>query len=191
MIREVNLISYLPLFIQKFKEIAEALNAENAEFENAWKAVDAAFSDLCLFTATERGIARREKMLGIQPKVLENLAERRFTLLSKINVKTPFTKSMLSEQLETLCGKGNYNVEIDYDAYTVNVLVGLVAKNSFDDVADLLERFIPANMVINLGLKFNRHDMFKSITNGQLKQYTHSQLRNEVLNTNGRAYKQL
>lgn len=190
MIRDVDLISYLPPFMQKFKEIAEAFKAVNTEFEIAWKVVEAAFLDLCLLTATENGVARREKMLSIEPKGNENLDERKFTVLSKINVQTPFTKEALSEQLETLCGKGNCTVEIDYDAYTVNVLVGLVAKSSFNDVADLLERFIPANMIINLGLKYNRHNTFETRTNGNLKQYTHSQLRNEVM-TNGRSYKQL
>lgn len=191
MIREVDLISYLPPFMQKFKEIAAAFKAEDAEFKKAWEAVNSSFLDLCLLTATEFGIARREKMLGIQPKELESLDGRRFTVLSKSNVQTPFTRIMMYKQLETLCGKGNYSIEIDYEAYTVNVLVGLVAKNSFDDVADLLERFIPANMVINLGLKYNRHNMLKTSTNEQLKQYTHSQLRNEVLNTYGRIYTKL
>jgi len=190
-IREVDLISYLPAFMRDFKEIAELFKAEDEEFKLAWKAVEAAFSDLNLTTATESGISRREKMLGIQPKDRGNLDERRFTILSKVNVQTPFTKQMLCDQLELLCGKDNYFVEVDCDTYTVNVMVGLVAKNSFDDVADLLERFIPANMIINLSLKFNRHEMFSTQTNAELAKYTHSQLRNEVLNTYGRINRKL
>lgn len=184
MIKDVNLLSYLPPFMQNFREIKSVFEAEDVEFKSAWQELEKAFLNSSLITADESGIARREQMLGIQPKADETLDERRFTILSRINARTPFTEKMLLSQLENLCGAGNYSVEIDCDEYMVNVLVGLVAKNSFNDVADLLERFVPANMVINLGLKYNRHNMFTAKTNNELKQYTHLQMRNEVM-TNG------
>lgn len=190
MIKSVDLLAYLPPFMQEYEEIKAAFEAENSEFKAIWSAVEEAFLNSCLLTATESGVERREKLLNIQPKVGESLEERKFTVLTRLNRRAPCTEKMLREQLKTLCGEGNYAVEVDCENNTVSVLVGLAAKNSFNDVADLLESSVPANMIINLGLKYNRHSMFETKTNGELKPYTHSQLRNEVL-TNGRIYKQL
>jgi hypothetical protein len=40
MIREVDLVSYLPPFMQSYKEPVAALEAENPEFSLMWSATD-------------------------------------------------------------------------------------------------------------------------------------------------------
>ena len=40
MIREVDLVSYLPEFMQSYTEPVAALEGENPEFDIMWKAVD-------------------------------------------------------------------------------------------------------------------------------------------------------
>ena len=45
MIREVDLVSYLPPFLAEYKEINIALTAENPEFALAWEAADRAYFD--------------------------------------------------------------------------------------------------------------------------------------------------
>ena len=40
MIREVDLVSYLPPFMQTYKEPVAALEAENPEIQIVWKATD-------------------------------------------------------------------------------------------------------------------------------------------------------
>ena len=40
MIREVDLVSYLPPFMQNYKEPVAALEAENPEFSLMWSATD-------------------------------------------------------------------------------------------------------------------------------------------------------
>ena len=40
MIREVDLVSYLPPFIAEFQEINSTLTAENPEFKIVWEAAD-------------------------------------------------------------------------------------------------------------------------------------------------------
>ena len=77
MIREVSLVSYLPPFMQDYKEPAAALEAENPEFTLVWKAADKVLYNHFISTADEYGIARREKLLGIYPSDDDTLDSRR------------------------------------------------------------------------------------------------------------------
>ena len=87
----------------------------------------------------------------------------------------------LKQQLEALCGKDGYSIELYNDAYTIEVKVNLIAKSNFDDVDALLQRVIPANMIIDLRLIYNQHSTLKQFTHAHLQTYTHNQLRSEVL----------
>ena len=67
MIREVDLVSYLPPFMQSYKEPVAALEAENPEFSLMWSATDRCLRNRFISTADEYGISRFEKMLKIYP----------------------------------------------------------------------------------------------------------------------------
>jgi hypothetical protein len=67
MIREVDLVSYLPPFIAEYKETNLTLTAENPEFVLVWKAADRTLKNEFIETADEYGISRFEKILHILP----------------------------------------------------------------------------------------------------------------------------
>ena len=77
MIRDVDLVSYLPSFIADYKEINLTLSAENPEFILAWKSADRALKNEFIATADEYGISRFEKILGIYPLKEDSLESRR------------------------------------------------------------------------------------------------------------------
>ena len=179
---ERNLIEYLPEFLRDIKENQAILTvAEQPEMVEIWNSVDNAMNDQFIADATENGVSRWEKILGITPKATESLDSRKFTILTRTTAKLPYTMTTLKEQLKSLCGEGNYVVAVDYRNYTLNVLIALAAQESFDDVEKLLKRTVPANMVINLGLKYSRHESLTAYTHEVMRSHTHTQLRNEVL----------
>lgn len=155
--------------------------AEQPEIVVCWDAVDSALSDQFIADATEHGISRWEKILGIIPQKTLTLDERRFTVLSKISEQLPYTLRTLDMSLKSLCGDGGYSVYLNADNYTLIVKVALTAKKSYEDVKKLLEKMVPANMVIKVSLIYNTHEMLHNFKNQDLIKYTHSQLRNEVL----------
>ena len=67
MIREVELASYLPPFMQNCEEPVAALDAEDPEFRIVWTATDRCLRNRFISTADEYGISRFEKMLNIYP----------------------------------------------------------------------------------------------------------------------------
>lgn len=176
-----RLFQRLPQVLQPIGEFKALTQAEQKEWDGLWEAVEDATRDLSILTATEAGLTQLEKPLGIVPKGTATPEERRFVLLARYNEQLPFTRRVLEQQLENLCGKAGYFLEIDPAAKTTHVLVALVAKANFDEVKALLERVLPCNMVITLGLKYNQHHTLGRFTHAQLGAWKQEQLRNEVL----------
>ena len=176
-----KLIDYLPAFERNIKELdAIMTKAEDPEMFLGWEEIDNAFADQLILDATEHGVSRMEKIMKVIPKATETLDERKFSLLVKENEQPPFTIEALKSKLESLCGEGNYSLNRDVANKVIYVAIALVARNSFDDVKTFLERIVPANMVIELTLKYNRHEFFMSNTHEQMQTFTHERLRNEV-----------
>lgn len=83
--------------------------------------------------------------------------------------------------LQSLCGEDGYSVEVQNELYTLKVKIALVAKSNFDDVDVLLRRVVPANMIIELELKYNTWGIIKDFTWGYLKTKTWKEIKDEVL----------
>ena len=174
-----SLIDYLPPFIRNIRECESIMNdGEQPEINLMWGKIENAMKDQFISDATENGVQRWEKILGIVPKGELTLDERKFAILSKINETLPFTITTLKEQLRSLCGENNYSAEVD--GFSLIVRVALEAKNNLGDVDALLKRIVPANMVIDLSIKYNPHENLEIHTHEELHAFTHEQLRNEV-----------
>lgn len=176
-----NLIDYLPPVLKKVREFKLIFQSEQPEIADLWGSINNALNDQFVIDATEYGVGRWEKLLGIVPKGTESLDARKFRILTRLNERLPYTMRTLQLLLEALCGKDGYSIELYNDVYTIEVKINLIAKSKFDDVDALLQRVIPANMIINLRLMYNQHLTLKQFTHGYLQSYTHNQLRSEVL----------
>lgn len=162
-------------------EFQQLDTAENAEISAARGELADIVADNFIETLTERGCSRWEKMLSISPKTTDDVVIRRFRIMSKLNEELPFTFKGLKRQLAILCGQDGFTAELDNSKYTLSVLVALTAKNQFEEVGALLEREVPANIMISLALKYNQHLTLAPLTHKELAAFTHEQLRNEVL----------
>jgi hypothetical protein len=100
MIRDVDLISYLPPFLKEYKEINAALKAENPEFKLIWKAAERVLKNEFIETADESGIIRLEKIANLLPSLTMTLEERRAAVRMKWNQGAPYTIKKLQKELE-------------------------------------------------------------------------------------------
>ena len=180
MIRQ--LIDYLPPVIKNVREYQAIMNdGEQTEVSALWDAVDAAFNDQFINSATVNGVARWEKILGIKPKGTDTLNARKFRILSRLNEQLPYSLPVLKNILQSLCGEDGYSVEVQNELYTLTVKIALVAKSNFDDVDVLLKRVVPANMIVVLELKYNTWGTIKGFTWGNLKTKTWKEIKEDVL----------
>lgn len=176
---ERRLIDYLPYVVRVYAEFQAIMAGEQPELERVWVAVDGLLEDQFLLTAGDAGLSRWEKMLQIVPKATDGLEDRRFRILTRLNEELPYSLSQLRNILGTLCGPGNFSAAVE-DGYTLDVKLGLAAKNNYNDVAALLERVSPQNLVLRLSQLYNTHQEAGRFPHAQLAARTHDQIRNEV-----------
>ncbi len=176
-----NLIDYLPQVLKDVREYKSIVAAEEPELVDLWAALENALKDNFINDATENGVLRLESILKIIPKAADTLEDRKFRIKARFNEQLPYTFRTLQERLTTLCGSDGYTCELFNDTYTLKVRIELIVKGQYDAVDDLLERIVPANMVIDLKLIYNQQSTLSQFTHGQLQAYTHNQLRSEVL----------
>jgi hypothetical protein len=181
MIKEVDLIQYLPPIIQEYNEMQRITMAENPEFQLLWDMDENIRKQLYVITATDQGLKRFEKLLGLFPSSEDTTELRRRRILSKWNEFPPYTLTQLNNMLTILCGADGFSTEVQNETYTLTVKVNLVAKSNFDDVNTLLKRIVPANMVIVLELKYNTWQELKAFTWCDLKEKTWREIKEEVL----------
>ena len=112
MIREVDLVSYLPPFLAEYQETNLTLTAENPEFALVWKAADQVLTNEFIATADEYGISRFEKLLGIFPSKGEELESRRQKVQLKWAATLPYTLKHLQEVLASVLGAGGFEIDI-------------------------------------------------------------------------------
>ena len=74
--KEINLIDWLPRYLQEYREIKEIMSTENPEIEYLYKEIDITMDNQFIHTCNEKGIERFEKLLKIIPNTDDNLPGR-------------------------------------------------------------------------------------------------------------------
>ena len=169
--KQIDMMRKVPDVLKDVREIKALMHTETIEMNLLSAALALYLNNTFVDSADEYGIGRWESILHILPKLTDTLDERRFRVLSRINEQLPFTLRSLEQQLSTLF----------HEQYLLKVRVELTAKSKLEDVRALLNRIVPANMVIDLDLLYNQHSDFDGLTHEELSVYTHQQLRDEVI----------
>lgn len=172
---------YWPEFLARVREFSVLADAEDAELEALRQAIDDVLNDQFIETATERGIARREAILGIVPYGDDTLETRRFRVAGKWLNRLPYTYRMLQERLNALLGEGHYVIELHKEPYTLRVQIELTVKRQFDAVQQILREVVPANLRLIVELRYNQHMTIGQLTHGALAVYRHIDIREEAL----------
>ncbi len=151
MIREVDLVQYVPEFMKNYQELIACLEAENPEFILVWEGTDRVLYNRFIETADEYGISRYEKMLGIYPSEEDTLESRRARVRSRWFSALPYTWRMLLQRLTVLCGDSGYIISNNFDGegYTITLIVDLELFGEIEELDDMLNAILPVNIVVD------------------------------------------
>ncbi|MCI8876485.1 MAG: DUF2313 domain-containing protein [Lachnospiraceae bacterium] len=178
---KINLSEYLPEYFRQFKDIEQVMDTESIELQNIRASHRTIKDNRFIIDCNEDGLNRYEKILGITPKGNETKEKRRFRLLVRWNTAMPYNFVYLLKQLDMLCGGLGYRASMDFKNQTLAVKVELVSKSMVDSVAAMLDAVLPCNILYSVELLYNQHKTLSPFTHGELKRYTHKELREEVL----------
>lgn len=172
----IDILDYLPDIIKDVTEYQEIANAENPTINSLWENHRKTFNNQFINTLDEQGCARWEKMLDITPKGTATVEDRRLAILARINVSLPYTYRQLENFLKNICGNG-YTINLDSAHYKLTVLLNLNRKNQFDEVENLLAKVIPANIMFDVMLQYNKYKAIKPYEYSVLINYTCYEIR--------------
>lgn len=148
MIREVDLASYLPAFMQKYKEPVTTLEAETPEFNIVWDGVDKILYNHFISTADEYGIARFEKLLGIFPTEDDDLESRRVKVQTRWVNKLPYTVRVLVEKIRILSNGADFKIETDFrQGYRIVIHTMLELIGQVGELEHIVDKVIPCSIV--------------------------------------------
>lgn len=181
MVRTVELIDYLPNFIQEYKEVQQIMSVESEELQSIEDESEVLKDNQFINTCDEKGLTRFETLLNITPIPDDTHEERIFRIMTVWNDEIPYSFRVLEKKLKMLCGEDGYKIQLINNDYKIVVKIALISKSNFNDVKSLLQRIVPCNIVIDLDLLYNQYSTLTPMTHSHLKQYTYDQLRNEVL----------
>lgn len=151
MIREVDLISYLPSYLTEYQELTHTLAAENPEFELVWKAADQVLKNEFIATADEYGISRFEKMLHIFPSKEDSLESRRERVQSRWLDAVPYTMRMLLKRLISLCGETDFQLTGNFEqGYTLILETSLKEFGKVAELEKIIASMLPCNITTSV-----------------------------------------
>lgn len=142
--------------IAKSPDWVDWTDSEDLEFDFLAKRVLKTYADRFILQASEYGISRYEKMLGIEPEREESLNERRKRVYLLWNRKIKWTHRTLVSWLNEWFGKKNYTLELAYNEYGINFQ--LFVKSGIVDEASILRNLrmiVPANLWIKISYAFS------------------------------------
>ena len=163
MIREVNLISHLPLYIQGYREIQGIMNAEEPELQMMEDDSEKIKDNMFVLYTDEVGIERYEKMLGLTPLKNDSLSNRQANVLAQYTNTVIYTMRGLTERMNVICGVDNYTMELN--GYHIKVKLIAEFKHLTNAIKSMMKDMIPANMMCEIEIVHTTHE--------QLSIYTH------------------
>lgn len=149
MIRNVDLVSYLPPFLAEYDTLTRTLEAENPEFRIVWDAANRVLYNAFIETADEYGISRFEKLLKIYPSKDDTLESRRLRVQVRWFDELPYTLITLLEKLIMLCGKDNFTLEHNFSTgYTLIFSTCLTMPGQVDELDNIFKVMLPCNIIV-------------------------------------------
>ena len=179
------LFDYWPRLLQKIRDFEELASAVQPELNIIIKHLNALPEEYFLNHMTRFGVERWEEILKIIPPKTDTLDDRRFRVIARLGERLPYTYRTMIKYLAVLCGEENFEVNLDHNNYYLLVKLALQTKSQYDSVVDMLRRMVPANLILDVQIMYNRHIDLRPYEHDGLGEYTHEGLREDESIVNG------
>ena len=145
----VNLLSYLPQFMQEYREIRRIMESEEPELRLLWELLRKVFNNQFIQYCDEDGISKFEEMLGLHRYENDTLEIRIFRVLTYWNDQIPYTWRVLVNRMDQLCGAGNYELRPNFNMYELGITTKFDDAKKYDELNSMLKTILPANLGFN------------------------------------------
>lgn len=146
MSKELSVLDWADDVLKDYVEYEEIAAAEDPQFKKLYEFIAEWNNNIYPKTANEKGISLFEQLLNITPLPNEDLEDRRYRVIAKLNAKLPYTEIQLRRILGGILG---------YDGFTLTVkdlilTLSLAERNNnkIQIIFELLKEIVPVNILI-------------------------------------------
>ncbi len=189
--RKIAILEYLPQYVKEYKEIKKIMEVANPEIESVVGEIERLFENQFIDSTDEVGIKRFESMMGINGSSEYELEDRQARVIARWNEDIPYTYIALKRQMDRLCGKDGYVMNLFYNEYRLEIYIRIVAKEMFNDVVELLKRVTPCNIDTRVYILHNKHETFEPFKRREVGKFTHRELKEEFIARNYYLYRNI
>lgn len=143
-----NISEYWIQEISNIYEFQCIASSEQLEVDKLHKGVSDFSKEVIVKTASNKGLSRFERMLGLTKK--EDHEERVNTILMNLSNAAPFTEKYLRKLLDSMLGQSDY--ELIIEGYHMELKVVSTKENLINMFKSELRRKIPANIGITVNI---------------------------------------
>lgn len=144
--RDIDLLRYLPPYLQDYMEMYQIMTTENPEFKLIAVNCKRVLNNTFIMYCDKEGIQRFERLLNIVASESDTLDFRKSRVLSKWNDDIPYTLQALMNKLVAI--QGDDDIQIVINDYSIIIITHMDKKGQTDTLWDLFETMIPCNMHI-------------------------------------------
>ena len=161
---------YIPGVLSDFMQFQKLAEIESPILEEEAREKKRVEDNQWILTSQRDGLLRRAGFMGLPLLQGEDTEALRERVLSYWNRRTPYVYFMVCDWLDAFCGTDGYHIEMQYGTYRLYILLSLREKNKKDDIFQWLRYMIPANILLDIELDFNRHSRLRGLRHGDMKQ---------------------
>ncbi|NLO85921.1 MAG: DUF2313 domain-containing protein [Clostridiales bacterium] len=148
--RTIDLWLFLPPYLKNFHEMCALLAGENPEFQMLADECTKLIDELFIQTASEVGLSKFEKVLGISHVPGEALDERRSAIMTRWNDVSPYTMTTLKNRIIAI--QGNDQIEVYMlpgRPYEIAIVTHLEKAGQVENLDYVLQSMIPCNLIVH------------------------------------------
>lgn len=152
--REINLIEYLPLYVQTYREIKHIMNAENPEVSLLVNEIERVKNNQFIQSCDLLGIKQFENLLGIIPYAGDTLESRIKRVMLRWNDMIPYTWEVFIKKMDSILGQ-NWSAVTNFTNFNMDLTIVTDMFGLVDEIRALVDEIIPANIVVTVTNKLN------------------------------------
>lgn len=151
MAKDLNLLGYLPPFLQEYRELQEIFLTDEVMLSQTLTSIDQLLQNQFISHCDEIGIAFFENMLKIYPYSTDDLDTRITRVLLKWNDYPPYTLKYLINVLDNLFASENYQFNDDFLNYAFSInFTNNFLPSDLESFYKFIGNIKPANLCFNV-----------------------------------------
>lgn len=144
--KKLSVLDWADDVLKDYIEFEEIAAAEDPQFEKLYELISKWNNNFYPKTADKDGIALFEQLLNITPLPNEDLEDRRYRVIAKLNAKLPYTEVQLRRILGGILGYDGFSLTVKDLILTVSLAEE--NNNKIQIIFELLKEIVPMNILI-------------------------------------------